>query len=213
MTESAASPRPGRPPRQAKEFLDAALDAFASRPASEVTMDDVAALAGATKPTLYKNFSSKETLLAAILDREGKRLNAHLGKVADETRDQGISVLVPETMRAFAKYAGEHRATFKLLFGPTADVTTAHARSALIDSVTGQVTKTVREYGKSQGIDMGMSAVYMARILVAIAVSTAQHALLDVGADPEEPMELAIQFSLAAIRNLDLEVIAKIDSD
>lgn len=49
--------------------LDAALRTFAERGYSGTSMDDVAAAAGLTKPTLYQYFPSKEQLFTAMLAR------------------------------------------------------------------------------------------------------------------------------------------------
>lgn len=56
--------------RIAKErrLLDAALTVFARQGYSGTSMDTVAAVAGLTKPTLYKYFDSKETLFTAMME-------------------------------------------------------------------------------------------------------------------------------------------------
>ncbi|MBL9046666.1 MAG: TetR/AcrR family transcriptional regulator [Tabrizicola sp.] len=50
-----------------RAFLDAALRCFAANGYSGTTMDQVAAAAGLTKPTLYQYFPSKEVLFARMM--------------------------------------------------------------------------------------------------------------------------------------------------
>lgn len=53
-----------------KRILDAALSVFANYGYSGASMDDVAAKAGLSKPTLYTYFPSKDALFTAILRQE-----------------------------------------------------------------------------------------------------------------------------------------------
>jgi AcrR family transcriptional regulator len=47
-------------------ILDAAYDLIAGRGAGEVSMDDIAARAGVSKPTLYQHFASKDELVVRV---------------------------------------------------------------------------------------------------------------------------------------------------
>src|SRR5947208_11595454 len=51
-------------------ILDAATAVFAAEGYDRANMDAIAARAGATKPTLYARFGSKEELFAAAVRRE-----------------------------------------------------------------------------------------------------------------------------------------------
>ena len=75
--ESVAKPRirAGRPPRkQAGEvdtrILDAARLVFLERGLAGASIDEIAARAGAGKPTIYARFPGKEALFAAVVMRE-----------------------------------------------------------------------------------------------------------------------------------------------
>ena len=66
-------PRPAHPPRQRRkdarpqELLDAALALFVEKGFSATRSDDVAALAGVSKGTLYLYYPSKEELFKAVV--------------------------------------------------------------------------------------------------------------------------------------------------
>jgi AcrR family transcriptional regulator len=56
------------------ELIDAGADAFASTAYDDVNMDDIAQRAGASRALLYRYFSSKRTLFAAIYRRAAEQL-------------------------------------------------------------------------------------------------------------------------------------------
>lgn len=58
--------------------LQAAAELFASRGVDSVTMDDVAALAGVGKGTLYRRFGDRSGLAAALLDERERALQREL---------------------------------------------------------------------------------------------------------------------------------------
>jgi hypothetical protein len=61
-----AAPELCRSARKRKLILDAATTAFPSRGYDGTSMDDVAALAAVSKPTVYKHFSDKERLFTNL---------------------------------------------------------------------------------------------------------------------------------------------------
>ena len=66
--------RCGRPPRELKgrvdeRILDAAGKVFLERGFSGASVDEIAEVAGAGKPTIYARFSSKEALFTAVMER------------------------------------------------------------------------------------------------------------------------------------------------
>ena len=71
--DTTSHPRPvrGRPRESATDvaILDATERALASRGYEAMTMDQVAAAAGVSKPTIYLRYDSKTALVAAMIDR------------------------------------------------------------------------------------------------------------------------------------------------
>jgi AcrR family transcriptional regulator len=65
-------------PRTRPALLQAAGELFYSRGIGATSVDDVAAASGLTKPTLYRHFPSKESLLAAYLAGRHDQLDAEL---------------------------------------------------------------------------------------------------------------------------------------
>jgi AcrR family transcriptional regulator len=61
-------PRSAEPTRQ--RVLDTAYRLFRRKGYSRVSMDEIAAATSVTKRTLYYHFTSKDSLLAAVLDTQ-----------------------------------------------------------------------------------------------------------------------------------------------
>lgn len=69
MVESTTERSPAVSPvvGKAAEILEAAAELFLEKGFDATTIDDVAARAGASKPTVYRHFDDKETLYAAFI--------------------------------------------------------------------------------------------------------------------------------------------------
>lgn len=97
-----------------EQTLAVAHDLFAERGYHEVTMDEVAAQVGVTKPLLYNYFGNKAKLFLACLDQAATSLEqtvvAAVG--ATESPDQALR----EGMRAFFNFVAADRQTWLVLF-------------------------------------------------------------------------------------------------
>ena len=70
------------------EILDAARDVFEEYGARRANVDDVARKAGISRSTLYRRFPNKESLLAAVIDRETNAFLDELDRVAQDLPPQ-----------------------------------------------------------------------------------------------------------------------------
>ncbi len=118
VSQPAESPR--RLPREEREaqILDVAHALFAERGYVAVTMDDVAARVGVTKPLLYNYWGNKERLYLACLERDADRL---LATVRDAVAANPHPAAALETgVRAFFGFIGDDRGKFRVIFDETA---------------------------------------------------------------------------------------------
>lgn len=65
-------------PRTVPGLLDAAGELFYARGVAATSMDEVAAASGLSKPTLYRHFPTKESLLFSCLDGRSEQLDVEL---------------------------------------------------------------------------------------------------------------------------------------
>jgi AcrR family transcriptional regulator len=108
-----------RLPRAEREqqILDLAHARFAERGYAAVTMDDVAAEAGVTKPLLYAYFGNKERLYLACMQRAG---DAMLATVADAIADaESPADALRHGLRAFFAFVDGDRDAWRVLFDET----------------------------------------------------------------------------------------------
>jgi len=98
-------------------MVDAATKLFSSHGFAAVSMDDVAAAAGITKPLLYNYFGSKEGLFAACAERAGAELRTQLHDLLEG------SELAPDErlwagIGAVFEFVEHHRLAWELLYPP-----------------------------------------------------------------------------------------------
>lgn len=95
MPEDATSPP--KPPRAAERILATAAELFYRQGARAVGVDEIVTRAGATKPTLYRAFPSKDHLIAAYLTGQSDALWAEMDAVAaahpDDPRAQLMALV------------------------------------------------------------------------------------------------------------------------
>ncbi len=125
---AAAAPDDGRaessPPRRRlprhereRQILDTAHACFAARGFGAVTMDDVAAEVGVTKPLLYAYFGNKEQLYIACMQRAGDALMDTLaGAVASAPRPADM---LRRGVEAFFAFLDADREAWRVLFDET----------------------------------------------------------------------------------------------
>jgi AcrR family transcriptional regulator len=139
-----------------EQTLAVARSLFAEQGYSAVTMDEVAAEVGVTKPLLYNYFGNKEGLYAACMQRAGDALSATIAAAVASTSTP------EEAMRAgghaFFAFLDSERAAWAVLFdeslpraGEIAERVAAY-RGQILDLVTasimGQVPPRMRPAAK-----------------------------------------------------------------
>src|SRR5512132_4412953 len=94
--------RRNRPNRYSDDLLlDAAADVFYRRGFHEASMVEVAAQAGATKPTLYARFGNKEALYHRVMERIADSLIAQIAAAYEGVETEGPEEATARPTRAF----------------------------------------------------------------------------------------------------------------
>lgn len=117
-----------------EQTLSVAHGLFAQEGYAAVTMDQVAAEVGVTKPLLYNYFGNKERLYIACMERSGDALLSMIGQAVAATDGPGQALRAG--LRAFFDFIDADRSAWAVLF----DETSAHV---------GAVAKRVSEYRSS----------------------------------------------------------------
>ena len=100
-----------------EQTLGVAHELFAERGYGEVTMDEIAAAVGVTKPLLYNYFGNKERLYIACMERAGDSLTTTVGAAIAGTASPGDAL--GAGVRAFFGFLDSDRSAWAVLFDET----------------------------------------------------------------------------------------------
>jgi AcrR family transcriptional regulator len=100
-----------------EQTLEAAHALFAERGYAAVTMDEIAAAIGVTKPLLYNYFGNKERLYIACMEKAGDSLIATIADAVSETANPGDAL--GAGVRAFFSFLDTDRSAWAVLFDET----------------------------------------------------------------------------------------------
>jgi AcrR family transcriptional regulator len=100
-----------------EQTLEAAHELFAERGYAAVTMEEIAAAVGVTKPLLYNYFGNKERLYIACMERAGDSLTATIAEAIGESANPGDAL--GAGVRAFFSFLDTDRAAWAVLFDET----------------------------------------------------------------------------------------------
>jgi AcrR family transcriptional regulator len=120
-------------------ILDVAGQAFARGGYHAASMDEIAELAGVSKPMLYAYFGSKEGLYVAYVDRTGRELVERL--VAAAGRDDPPSKQLRARIAEFLSFVEEHRDGWTVLFR---EVISSQPLEAEVSQLRRQIAEAVR---------------------------------------------------------------------
>ncbi|MFJ5883755.1 TetR/AcrR family transcriptional regulator [Kitasatospora cineracea] len=134
------------PVQQRREQLIAvALELFAARPPEEVSLDDVAEAAGASRPLVYRYFAGgKQQLYEAALRSAASELTTRFTvRTTDGTPTQQLGAV----LHGYFDFVGEHAAGYGALLRGGSVVETART-SAIVDDVRrAALRRTLRHLG------------------------------------------------------------------
>ena len=100
-----------------EQTLAAAHSLFAERGYAAVTMEEIAAAVGVTKPLLYNYFGNKERLYIACMERAGDSLIQTIADAVGKTENPGDAL--GAGVRAFFGFLDSDRSAWAVLFDET----------------------------------------------------------------------------------------------
>lgn len=199
----------GRPPRDENEFLDAARAVFARKGFDAANMDDLAAAAGSTKPTLYARFGSKDVLYERVVRREADDFIACILAGYEEASGSSLEEAIRGQNVIWFGFLSARPEVLQLLFAP--DRSPAAQRIAddveqeIVAGLAGNIDATLERLGRG--------APDQARFLAAMVFGAALHGARDVarggGLGQEDAIALATSFVAAGYRGLDVSLLQK----
>lgn len=157
--------------RRRDELIEAALDLLSKRGPEEVSVDDVAQAAGASRALVYHYFGTKQDLYAAALSKAAAELTRRLSQV--EPGDTPLERL-DRAVRAFVAFADAHSAGFVALLGGSAAYGSGTDSAELVHSVENTVYELLVE-----GLDEPLPVDPLVRMTLKCWVAAAETGVLD----------------------------------
>lgn len=126
-----------------EQILDVALTVFASKGYHDASMNDIAKLAGITKPVVYQHFASKRALYLALVEEVGSRMINSITKATSEVSD-GRSQAERGTV-AFFRWVSDDKNAFRFLFdsGTRNDSEFAFAVRRVVDNAAESIAPLI----------------------------------------------------------------------
>lgn len=180
MTAEAIQPtaRLGRAERRA-QLLDAARTIFVAQGFHASSMDDIADLAGVSKPVLYQHFDSKLALYRALLEASADQLVNGVRQAIAGSDDNAIRV--HDAVAAYFGFIADEGQAFRLVF--ESDLRDEPAVAEIVDRATEACISAISDtITKDTGADVA-SAQLLAAGLVGLSQVGARYWL-----DQPEPM-------------------------
>ena len=128
-------------PRERREqlILEVAGGVFARQGYHRASMDEIAELAGVSKPMVYAYFDSKEGLYLAYIERSGGELLARLEQAAP--RDGNPTAGLRARITEFLAFVEEHGDGWKVLFR---EVGSTHPFAEQVAGLRERIAQTIR---------------------------------------------------------------------
>jgi AcrR family transcriptional regulator len=174
------------------QTLVVARELFAEKGYVEVTMDEVAAKVGVTKPLLYNYFGNKERLYIACMEMAGDVLQDTIGASVSATSSPGDALR--SGVQAFFAFLDSDRAAWSVLFdetlprgGEVAEVV-AEYRRQILELVSVAIKAQIPGRGKRAQIEVEA----LSQALLGAAEALARWWLRTEAVSAQEAAELLI---------------------
>ncbi len=183
MTVASDTGRPAtrgqRLPRRERraQLMDAAREVFVASGFHAAAMDDIAEVAGVSKPVLYQHFPGKLELYLALLDASSDALVAAVEEALASTADNKLRVQA--TVQAYFDFVDDPGGAFRLIF--ESDLTNETAVRERVDRTNDRCAELV---SKVIAEDTGLTdseAMLLAAGLTGLAQTAARHWLREDG--------------------------------
>lgn len=186
-----------------EQLIDIGRTLFAEKGFEAVSVEEIAAKAGVSKPVVYEHFGGKEGLYAVVVDREMNLLLTMISTaLAGTSESTSPRVLLEQAGTALFDYIDEHSDGFRILVrdSPVSQQTGSFA--SLIVDVAGQVEHLLAEQFSAHDFPTRLAPMY-SRMLVGMVALTGQWWLDVRKPKKEEVVAHLVNLAWNGLDNLD----------
>jgi AcrR family transcriptional regulator len=153
-----------------EQLISVGRTLFADKGFEAVSVEEIAATAGVSKPVVYEHFGGKEGLYAVVVDRE---MNQLLTTISGALQGTHPRQLLEQAGMALFDYIESQPDGFRILVrdSPVSQQTGSFA--SLIVDVAGQVEYLLAEQFKAHGLPTRLAPMY-SQMLVGMTALTGQ---------------------------------------
>lgn len=141
---------------------------FAEKGYEAVTVEEVAAEAGVSKPVVYEHFGGKEGLYAVVVDRE---MNDLLTRVQAALTPNPPKLMLQSVVLAWLDYISGETEGFRVLVRDSAPGVAEGSFASLLRDVAGRVAGQLADEFDRRGYNPKLADMY-AQMLVGMVTST-----------------------------------------
>lgn len=153
-----------------EQLVDVGRKLFAEKGFEAVTIEEIAAKAGVSKPVVYEHFGSKDGLYAVIVDRE---MNILLGMISDSLTARAPRALLEQATRALFDYIETRADGFRVLVRDSPVSQSTGNFASLLRDVASQVDERLAKEFDRNGFPSKFAPMY-ANMFVGMVALTGQ---------------------------------------
>ncbi|HZA60232.1 MAG TPA: TetR/AcrR family transcriptional regulator [Actinomycetota bacterium] len=189
-----------RGPERRAQLLTVARSVFARDGYHGVTMDDVAAEAGITKPILYDHFPSKRELYLALLEADLSELRERVHSALQDST--GNRERIRGSIGAYVSFVDEHAEGFQLLMQEAigAEREFRDMIATFRDGVMSEVADVIAR--ESKGRVPRDEAEIVAQALIGMTETVAQQGIGRSKAERDQTIETLVRLAWRGITGL-----------
>jgi AcrR family transcriptional regulator len=153
-----------------EQLLDVGRKLFAEKGFEVVTVEEIAAKAGVSKPVVYEHFGGKEGLYAVLVDREMTYLLASIGEALTGGSPRA---LLEQAAMALFDYIDAYPDGFRILVRDSPVSQTTGSFASLIVDIASQVEHLLGAEFAAHKLDKKLAGMY-SQMLVGMVALTGQ---------------------------------------
>ncbi len=187
-----------------EQLLSVGRKLFAEKGFETVTVEEIAAKAGVSKPVVYEHFGGKEGLYAVVVDREMNYLLDSISQSLTGSRNEGASAreLVEQAGMALFNYIDSNPQGFRILVRDSPVTTQTGSFASLMVDIATQVEDVLAAEFKAHGINDKFAPMY-SQMLVGMVAFTGQWWLDVRKPKKEEVVSHLVNLAWNGLRHLD----------